>query len=85
MRPPTVHYTNRSSGLALSQATRNDNVWEALARVPLDREMTGELPPSVWPVLKENLPKGGLLQFLRRFPDKFVVVSERPLIWKRVS
>ena len=48
------------------------------------RENRGELPPNVWPVLARELPPGGLLPFLQRFPDRFTIISDHPLVWQKL-
>ena len=65
-------------------ADRDNEILQALSAVPRRRANRAELPPTVWPVLERLLPAGGLLPFLRRFPDQFVVTSERPLVWQRL-
>ena len=63
---------------------RDNEILQALSRVPRHRENRGPLPGNVWPVLKRLLPQRGLLPFLRRFPDQFEVISETPLVWQRL-
>ena len=63
---------------------RDNAILQALSKVPRQRENRGELPRTVWPVLQRLLPVRGLLPFLRRFPNHFAVISEKPLVWKRL-
>ena len=65
-------------------ADRDNEILQALSAVPRRRANRAELPPTVWPVLERLLPAGGLLPFLRRFPDQFAVISERPLVWQKL-
>ena len=72
-------------GLSACTGTTNDCVvLGPLNEFPLSRHVSS-YPRSVLPNLKKELPERGLLPFLRRFPNKFAVLSERPLVWKRVS
>ena len=64
-------------------ADRDTEVLWALSQVPRHRENRAQLPRNVWPVLLRLLPLGGLVPFLRRFPEQFEVISERPLVWRR--
>ena len=48
------------------------------------QERSGQLPPGVWHVLRDQLPVGGLPAFLKRFPRKYEVVSEKPLVWRAI-
>ena len=59
----------------------------AMEGVPMRKEMSGELPPDVWSVLKKELPKGGLRSFLTRHPDKFEITSaaNAKLTWRRIA
>ena len=63
---------------------RDNEILQALSKVHRRRENRGEIPHTVWPVLQRFLPVGGLLPFLRRFPNHFAVISEKPLVWKRL-
>ena len=65
-------------------AERDARVLTALRLVPQGRDIRGQLPPAVWPVLARELPRGGLLPFLQRFPDQFTIVSASPLVWRRL-
>ena len=68
------------------QASRDHRIMQAMRSVPLNKSNTGSLPPAVWPILKEELPRGGLLSWLRRFPDNFEVISDQPkLTWRRIA
>ena len=63
---------------------RDHRILEALRSVPQNHTSQGSLPPNVWPVLARELPTNGLLPFLQRFADEFTIVSERPLVWRRL-
>ena len=69
--------------LAESEA-RDARFLEALRLVPRGRARQGPLPPAVWPVWARELPQGGLLPFLQRFPDEFTIVSASPLVGRRL-
>lgn len=84
----TSAHSSRSAYVAPADgedpAERDARVLEALRLVPQSRDNRGELPPAVWPVLARELPQGGLLPFLQRFPDEFTIVSASPLVWRRL-
>ena len=62
---------------------REGRILDALWRVPRLRWNYGEMPADVWPVLRREIPPGGLGEFLMRFPQWFVIDSNVPLVWKR--
>ena len=67
------------------QASRDQRIMQALRSVPLNRSNTGTLPPTVWPILRDELPRGGLRSWLKRFPANFEVIKDRPLTWRRIA
>ena len=65
-------------------AEREDRILGALRLVLRTRINQGTLPPNVWPVLDRELLRHGLRPFLQRLPDEFVIISESPLVWRRL-
>ena len=83
-RTSTQRAEYQPPAVGASSADRDTQVLWALSQVPQRRTIrAGELPRTVWPVLRELLPKGGLLPFLERFPEQFEVMSADPLLWRR--
>jgi hypothetical protein len=65
-------------------ADRDYRILNALIRVPRNRQNRGELPSCVWQILARELPPGGLLPFLQRFPEIFIIENRKPLVWRRL-
>ena len=59
--------------------------WSPLSSPPPDGETPGDRDVRILQAIRNNgyseIPPGGLLAFLQRFPDEFTIISANPLVW----